>query len=114
MKKAKAFTLIEVLVAMVILAIAFIAILQTTQTNISSSNKVRASLSANWVAMDVYAKLKIGLIKVPTSGKENILGQSWNWKISDDHSAEQSSFKRIVIDVASQDNYHQHLIGFIK
>ncbi len=114
MKKAKAFTLIEVLVAMVILAIAFIAILQTTQTNINSSSKVRASLSANWVAMDVFAKLKMGLISEPATGKENILGVSWNWRVSDDKTADQSGFKRIVIDVSAQGKRYQHLIGFIK
>lgn len=119
MRKVKAFTLLEVLIAMVILAIAFIAILKTTQANINSTIKVRQSLAANWVAMNVFSAIQIGLVPKPTdgtpgAGDESIFNQKWQWLISTDQTADKSTYERITIDVSRNGKRYQRLIGFIK
>lgn len=119
LKRNNGFTLIEILIALVILAIAFMAVLRTTQSNISSAIHVKNALASDWVAMNVYSEVQLGIIQLPKSnssveGTMSMLQSDWNWKISLDQGSGVSSFKRIAIDVTQHKKQYQHLIGFVK
>jgi type II secretion system protein I len=119
LKKNNAFTLIEILIALVILAIAFMAVLRTTQSNIISAIHVKSALASDWVAMNIYSEIQLGIIQLPKSnapvqGTMSMLQSDWNWSISLDQGSGVSSFKRIAIDVTQNGKRYQHLIGFVK
>ena len=56
------FTLIEVLIALIILAIASFVIIRTSQSSIKSSEHLQADIAANIVGQNALAKLQAGLI----------------------------------------------------
>lgn len=118
MNKTNAFTLLEVLIALVILAIAFIAVLKTTESNIRSAIHVKKSLASDWVAMNVYSELQMGILQFPhdnspLQGTMSMLQSDWNWTVRLDKGAGISSFKRVAIDVTQNNRHYQHLVGFI-
>lgn len=117
--KQQAFTLLEVLIALIILAIAFIAVLKTTQSNIRSAIHVKKSLASDWVAINIYSKLQIGILSMSDDnnslqGTMSMLQSDWNWKVTLAKGSGVSSFKRIAIDVSQGNKRYQHLVGFVK
>lgn len=119
-KLSPAFTLIEVLVALIVLAIAFTALFETTRSNINSSIAVKKSLVSNWVAMNVFSSIELGLISKPTpgsntEGSEMMLGMHWEWTASTDQVVTNNSgLERIVITVYQNGKSDQHLVGFVQ
>ena len=81
------FTLIEVMVALVIVSIAMTAILQSlsqqTRTLMHLQNKTLALL----VGKQILNEAQVGLLKYPEStqaldGKTRLLAQSWQWHLT--------------------------------
>ncbi len=112
------FTLLEIMVAVAILAIAFLAVLRTTQSNIQSTLHVKNALISNWVALNIYSELQLGILPLsattPLQGTTNMLQSDWNWQVSVTQNAADNSFKRVEIDVSQQGKTYQHLIGFLQ
>lgn len=87
MKKNDGFTLIEVLVALAILAIAIIAIIKSTTQNIRDTLYLQNKTIANWVGTEVVNEVRAGLLK-PSSENDSIeqetemLGRKWTWQAS--------------------------------
>lgn len=79
MKNNKGFTLIEILVALAILATALTAVLLTLQTSNRTSQMLHDKTICNWVADDVIARLQVKLINAPPPG-EKLIGQSYAWQ----------------------------------
>lgn len=86
MRKNRGFTLIEVMVAVGILAIALPTLLLNMMGQIDGTTHLRDKLQAQWVAENVMAGIRIqnGLDgKVPegdNSGSEELAGRQWYWK----------------------------------
>ncbi len=119
LRKNNAFTLLEILIALLILAIAFMAVLRTTQSNITSAIRVKSALTSEWVALNIYSEIQIGIIQLPKSnaslqGTTSMLQSDWNWSVTLDKGSGVSSYKRIAIDVTQHGKHYQHLIGFVK
>lgn len=115
--ESKGFTLIEVLIALIILAIAFIAVIETSQTSIINSGKVKDALASHWVAIDVLSEIQLGLLPKPTSGgatsgEMQMLSQQWQWQAKVDQGSNEG-FVRIAIEVSANGRRYQRLIGFI-
>lgn len=84
MKHAKGFTLIEVLIALAIVAIAVAAVLQVIAHTVHNTQVARDRMMAQWVARNVLAECQVGLWSVEQNpehhGKAILLGQTWQWQ----------------------------------
>lgn len=83
-KNKKGFTLIEVLVALMIIAIALAAAVRATNESIRVTRHVRSVTIAHFVAMNVLSEIQIGMLPMSQSGNEihgqtNMLGREWMW-----------------------------------
>ena len=120
LKKHKGFTLIEVLIALIVLAIAFTALFETTRSNVTSSITIRKALVSNWVAMNVFSTIALGLSPKPQpgsdiQGSETMLGTDWQWTASTDQTITTSSgLERVVITVYQNGKSSQRLVGFVQ
>ena len=113
------FTLIEVLIALVILAIAFLAVIKVTQDSIVNTAHIRNNLIAHWVAMNVISKIQVGLLAKPKdaqgqSGQQQYLNQQWQWKVMIDGTSDQKSYQSIVVTVSQKGKQYTRLVGFVK
>lgn len=116
MNRANAFSLIEVLIALIILAIAFLAIMETTQSNIRSSIHVKDTLTADWVALNIMSSLQAQLMPAPRpgssqSGTTNMLNQTWRWTIKSDATGS-DRYTRVTVTVARGNKQIQSITGF--
>ena len=80
----KGFTLIEVLLALAIIAIALTAMLKVTAQNIANTQRIKEKTISHWIAMQGVSMVQLNLIQV-TSAQEstqvtNMLNQKWYWR----------------------------------
>lgn len=84
MRAQDGFTLIEVLVALAVLAISLGAIIQSIGNSASHAGYLREKTVAHWVAMNQIAEAQSNN-KAPsagaTSGKEEMAGHEWHWRM---------------------------------
>lgn len=85
-------TLIEVLVALAIAAIALTAVIKAASENIRGTAHLQNKTIALWVGQEVMSEVQLGLLKLPEdstgdSGEMNMLGQDWYWRASEERSA---------------------------
>lgn len=78
------FTLIEVLIALSIIAIALTALLKATAQNIENTHRIKAKSISHWVAMQGVAMIQLDLLKVTPSQEStqatNMLNETWYWR----------------------------------
>lgn len=82
--KTKGFTLIEVLLALAIIAIALTAILKATAQNIENTQRVKEKTISHWIAMQGVSMIQLGLIQINPSQESTqvttMLNQKWYWR----------------------------------
>jgi len=82
--KQKGFTLIEVLIALTILAIAMLAIVKALENTIVNQAYIQNKTTAQWVAMNKSAEISLGLLNnKPGSklgGNTTMLNRQWYWQ----------------------------------
>lgn len=77
-KRQKGFTLIEVMVALAVVAIALSALSQASANFLWNQTALEQRVIGNWVAQNEIAQLQIGLLKQPrTTAKAQLMGHSW-------------------------------------
>ena len=86
MNNNKGFTLIEVMIALVILAISLAAIVKVTSQSVYSLSHVQNKTIAHWVALNALADMHAGRIAGIQSGSrytgtEQMLAQTWQWEL---------------------------------
>lgn len=82
--KKAGFTLIEVLLALAIIAIALTALLKVTSQNIDNTQRIKEKSIGHWVAMQGVSMIQLKLVQLD-SGQEStqattMLGQKWFWR----------------------------------
>ena len=106
------FTLIEVLVAMVIMAVAVPALMQSISTQTSHLVYVKEKSMAQWVATNQFITMDLTRLitgKLPIgkdSGEVEMAGQNWSWESNTKEFSEQpmKSIYAVKIDVFLSDN----------
>ncbi|MEP7314418.1 MAG: type II secretion system minor pseudopilin GspI, partial [Pseudomonadota bacterium] len=79
---AAGFTLIEVLVALIIVAFGMGALLATLSSAADTAGVLRDKTFAQWIAMNRIAELRLRSIRPEvgkTSGDVEFAGQKWRW-----------------------------------
>ena len=78
------FTLIEVLIALLILTISLMALLKASGESINDTMRIKDKLISEWVMKQGVDMIQLGLIKFQSnqdlSQVTNMLGQKWYWK----------------------------------
>ena len=83
-KHKSGFTLIEVLIALAIIAIALTALLKATGQDVAHTARIKEKLISHWVAMQGVTAIQLGLIPVnlnqEITEKTIMLGETWYWR----------------------------------
>jgi len=84
-QRAKGFTLIEVLIALAIVAIAVTAVIKATSQNIRSTGYLQTKTLALWTAQNVISQAQMGLITLSEdedteSNRVQTLNQTFYWQ----------------------------------
>lgn len=84
MSKIRGLTLIEVLLALAVIAIAITALIKATAQSVSATSRIKDKTISHWVAMQGVNMVQLGLLKI--SGNQEVseattmLGQRWYWR----------------------------------
>ncbi len=78
----KGFTLIEVLIALVIVSLCFAAVMYSMSNASQNYLHVRDKTAATWVASNVLAQAQTNQLHGSTTGIEIMLGKEWSWELS--------------------------------
>ena len=80
----RGFTLMEVLIALAIVAIALTALLKATAQDISYSERLKEKNISHWVAMQGVRMIQLNLLPVKDNQEitqvTTLLGQRWYWR----------------------------------
>ncbi len=82
MRADSGFTLIEALVALVVLAFAAVALLGAVEAHVRRIDALEASATANWVAENALAELRLAGAASTASVETEMLGREWRVAIS--------------------------------
>lgn len=78
------FTLIEVLLALAVVAIALTALLKASSQNVIHMNQIKEKSISHWVAMQGITAIQLGLIPIQSNQEisqvTTLLGQRWYWR----------------------------------
>lgn len=85
MRRAHGFTLLEVLVALTILAVALGALVKIGSDNARTAAYLRDRTHAHWVAMNVMGRVRAGLLDAAAGdrrGAELVGEREWFWALA--------------------------------
>ncbi|MGQ0800532.1 MAG: type II secretion system minor pseudopilin GspI [Pseudomarimonas sp.] len=103
--KTRGFTLLEVLIAVLILSLALVALVRTTALEARALVQVREATLAQWVASNVLAEARLNE-GVPASGRRDgsseMGGRRWRWLLESTQTQE-PSIKRLDVSVYADD-----------
>ena len=78
------FTLIEVLLALAIIAIALTALLKATSQDIEHTARIKEKTIAHWVGMQGVTAIQLGLVPINLNQEitevTTLLGERWYWR----------------------------------
>ena len=79
--KANGFTLIEVLIALVIISVALTAIIKATSQNIRDTAYIQDKMIAHWVGLQAMNEARANITKSANQVSDiTMLDKEWRWK----------------------------------
>ena len=105
-KKSGGFTLIEVLIALLIVALSMTAGYKAIASGSSNQRHLEERTLASWVAENQMSKLQLGLLQPGigrTTGQQHMAGRTWYWQ-TDISVAADSALRRVTIAVMAEGN----------
>lgn len=82
--RSEGFTLIEVLLAMAVIAIALTALLKATAQNVVNTQRIKDKVISHWIAMQGVAMVQLDVVEVRPNQEvtkiTSLLGQRWYWR----------------------------------
>lgn len=113
--KHRGFTLIEVMVALTIIAISLSALLSTSGTQANSAGYLKQKTLAHWVAMNELTQLRV-LQQLPDDGEKKgetkMAGFEWFWTRTT-KKTEQAGTRQITYRVFADKKREQSLTSLI-
>lgn len=116
-KQSSGFTLIEVLLALSIIAIALTALLKATAQNIDNTHRIKEKTISHWIAMQGVSMIQLNLLTLNQSQESTqvttMLNQQWYWRARIS-STPLKKLQKITISVSSKQNgpFREELIAF--
>jgi general secretion pathway protein I len=113
-----AFTLLEVLVALAVIAVALSAILKVSVTNVENNRYLRDRTLAHWVAMNVLTEIQVRnewLAVGTKEGKQMMANHEWHWTVNTSETIDKE-LRRLEVTVRYQHDDSEPLailIGFV-
>jgi len=111
-RRAAGFTLVEILVALAILAIAVAAVVTAVSANVSNAAYLRDRTLAHWVAMNKVTEMQ-GSGDWPEAGTKHgeslMASQKWSWQITVSNT-DDSDVRRLDVDVYA-DREHKDVLA---
>lgn len=101
-QRAKGFTLVEVMVALVIVGLALPALITQVLSVMDASTTRRDQTVAHWVAENRYTRLRLQqsltgtLLQGEATGTEEQGGHLWHWKVESE-TTEMDGLRRLTI-----------------
>lgn len=113
----KAFTLLEVLVAMSVLAIGMSTLVKVATQNTIQTSYLKDKTFAHWVALNKMNEVKLES-NWPDKGKSNgtvtMANQDWHWKLKVSDYGKQSNNVRILkIDIRLEERNEDALVSYV-
>ena len=84
-RQSRGFTLLEVLVALAVIAIPLLAVMESVTTNVSNAAYLRDRTFAHWVAMNQVTEQQLSpQWPAPGQTEDQVLmsGRTWYWKMT--------------------------------
>lgn len=101
MRRARAFTLVEVLVALAVVAIALLALTRAASVQVQSFDGLRERTLAGWVAANVLTETRLASA-FPATGRSDghvaFGGRDWRW-VRDVQATADAEIRRIDVQV---------------
>ncbi len=101
--RARGFTLLEVLIALVVLALALLALTRTAAIQIDAFASLRERTLAGWLAQNLVAETRLAN-PLPSPGHSNgqrrFGGRDWRWDL-DVQSTQAPSIRRLDVRIAA-------------
>lgn len=116
-RNSKAFTLIEVLIALFIIAIALAAAIQATNQSVRTTTHVRNTTLGHFVAMNILSEIQLDLMVPPTSGnpvngKTKMADEEWQWSAA--IKSENKDEQVVAVTVSLKNNRITEVEGYVK
>ena len=112
-KKSAGFTLLEVMVAMGICAMAGIAAMQVTGEHVSHIAAIEEQTYASWVAENrlvmIRAQGSKWSGKTNNKGEEELAGITWYWQEKDTKTTGDPNFVKVQVEIFSDPEYQNSL-----
>lgn len=112
-----AFTLVEVMVALAIIALSLTAVSAKMGRMIDTSNAMRERTYASWIAQNQIAEMRLANV-VPevtsTSGEVDYAGSAWRWRAVVSESGIENLFRvDVSVSYEDSDDVIRTVTGFI-
>lgn len=113
-KNQKAFTLLEVLVALAVLTMGLGTVIKVAGTQASQLSHLKNKTLAIWVANNKANEIQIGQWPKTgsSSGHEFMGNQEWRWKVKVSNTADKD-LRRLDIDVSKANEEGETVVRFI-
>jgi len=117
MNRLRAFTLVEVMVALAIIALSLTAVAAKMSRMIDTSNSMRERTYASWIAQNKIAEMRLANVLPEvsaTSGEVDYAHTTWRWRAVVSESGIENLFRvDVEISDASGDAVIRKVTGFI-